>query len=193
MGQSSNLLITIPTKSGPEYLKRAATCEATWLRDSPVDYKFFRDADYSLDPDDVLVRQKRMKVMCKYALTNRYDYLFRVDADAFVWIDRLLDSGFESHDYMGWCLEYEGWKARNRTAHGGAGFFLSRKAMELVLNAPHFAHDGIYWGDIWTGQLLYDHGIRCKADARFHEHGAEVNLDELPTGHDFITVHPLNI
>jgi hypothetical protein len=188
MGQN-RLLICIPTKTDPEYLERAAICEATWLRDCPCDYKFFRDVDYGLDEQDPLVRQQRMKAMCRYALSQGYDFIFRVDSDAFVAVPKLLTSDFEAHDYMGWCLEYTGWKARNRTAHGGAGFFLSRKAMELVVAAQHFAHDHIYWADIWTGQLLYDVGISCVADARFVEgNGTDFTPDNLPS--DWISVHP---
>ena len=184
------LLITIPTKSAPEYLARAAVCESTWLRGSPVPYKFFRDSELGLDESDPLVRQKRMKGMCRYALDHGYDYLFRVDSDAYVRVPALLRSDFQNHDYMGWCLHYTGPMARNRTAHGGAGFFLSRRAMELVVDAPHFPHsDGYHWGDIYTGQLLFDHGIGCFADRRFVDDIFTVT----PLPENWITLHPLTL
>jgi hypothetical protein len=200
-GEPVKLLIAIPIKSAPEYLERAAVCEATWLKDCPCDYAFFRDSSnsprpasrntwyLSLDETDPLIRQQRMKSMCQFALDRGYDFLFRVDADAFVWVNRLLSCGFEAHDYMGWCLEYSGWKERNRTAHGGSGFFLSRKAMQVVIEGKHFPHDGIYWGDIWTGQLLYDNGIKCHADRRFYE---DINLT-VPNLESAISIHPLSV
>ncbi len=190
MDRHIRLLIAIPTKTAPEYLDRQKWCEETWLKDSPCEYKFFRDSEHGLDDQDPLARQKRMKVMCQYALTSDYDYLFRVDSDTYVWVDRLLASGFEQHEYMGYCLDYPKENARNRTAFAGPGFFLNRKAMIIVTKTAHFPHGDAYWGDIWTGQLLYDHGIECHRDLRFKEaDGGTTRLADFPPDHDYISVH----
>jgi hypothetical protein len=141
--------------------------------------------------------------MAQYALESGYDYVFRTDSDAYCWVNRLLASGFENHDYQGWCIDYpkhlETDKAL-RTAHGGIGFLLSRKAMEIVVREkPWMQSDGYYWGDIWTGEVLWQHGIRCQRDTRFldgsngAQHHGNVFASELPLDHPYISVHPLPV
>ena len=185
------LLIAIPTKSDPEYLDRAACCEATWLANCPCDYKFFRDSEFGLDESDPLVRQKRMKAMCLYALRLGYDFLFRVDSDAYVRVVQLLTSGFEAHDYMGWH------KVHDVSAFGSVGFFLSRRAMQLVVDAEHFPHPTgslglIYWGDMWTGFVLRAEGINCHVHAGFVDGlGTDFTAENLPAG-EWISIHPVS-
>jgi len=189
------LLICIPSKTDPLYLQRQAVCEATWLKDSPVPYRFFRDAELGLDETDPLIRQLRMKRICQYALANGYDFIFRTDSDAYVWVNRLLLCGYESQDYMGYCLNYPEHLGGNRTAHGGTGFFLSRRAMQIVVDGEHFpAGNGTYWADIWTGELLKKHGIRCYRDTRFLDgYGNEdISPDMLPANHQYIAIHPVS-
>jgi hypothetical protein len=200
------LLIAIPTKSGEHYAARAKACCDTWLKDCPCDFKMFSDADMGLteiDQHDNVndpIRCHRTKLMVKYAYENGYDNIFRVDADAYVWINRLLNSGFEQHDYMGWCLDYPKHLETDigrRTAHGGIGFFLSRKAMQVIVNAPvERCIDGKFWGDIWVGEQLWKRGIYCHRDTRFldgsypPQHQGNIAAHELPLDHQYISVHP---
>ena len=165
----ARLLIAIPTKSTDEYLTREQHCRATWLRDCPCDFKFFRDSDLGIDPSSEQCRQLRTQRMVQHALKHGYDFIFRVDSDAYVWVDRLLTSGFEQYDYVGYCLDYPPSKAYRRTAHGGSGFILSRRAMQIIANAnPCKTQQGNSWyGDIWAGEQLYAHSIRCHRDTRF--------------------------
>lgn len=163
---------------------------------SDVYYKFFSDADLGVDENDPKVRQLRTKLMAKYAYDAGYDFMFRVDADAYCYVNRLMASGFEQWDYAGNCLNYpkhlEVDKGR-RTAHGGAGFTLSRKAMAIVKEWEPFPQsDGIYWGDIGAGELLWKHGIYCHRDSRFVDKGdGHFDADNLPRDHNYITVHPV--
>jgi hypothetical protein len=216
----NKLLIAIPIKSEQKYVDRMNACRNTWLScvpdadsrlNPPLAYKAFSDAELGLDPNSPTVRPWRTKLMCKYALENGYDYIFRTDSDAYVWVNRLLASGFEQHDYMGWCLDYPKHLEKERglrTAHGGIGFFLSRRAMEIVANTePWKQEDGIYWGDIWTGEVLWKHGIYCHRDTRFLDgsngdptgalaasdiqHHGNIFADELPETHPYIAVHPV--
>lgn len=197
------LLIAIPIKNeneGREYQKRMAACEATWLKDCPCDYKFFTDEELGLDYKSATIRPDRTRGMCKYALENGYDYLFRCDSDTYVWLNRLLACGFEQHDYMGYCIEFFPPLPSKRTAHGGIGFFLSRRAMQIVADAKPFrCYDGNYWGDIWTGELLFKHKIYCHRDKRFMDgsgstkHHGNIFAHELPEDHQFISIHPLPV
>jgi hypothetical protein len=199
------LLIAIPIKTEPHYTDRAIACLDTWLKDCPCDYKLFSDADLGLteinqhDNENDPIRTWRTKLMVKHAYDNGYDFIFRVDSDAYVWVNRLLACGFENHDYMGWCLQEPQGEWCVNTAHGGCGFFLSRRAMEIVIDAPIEKYaDGKYWGDLWVGQQLYKAGIHCHRDTRFLDgsshanHHGNIAADELPLDHQYIVVHPVN-
>lgn len=206
------LLIVLPVKSGQggaHYPIRWEMCQSTWLKDSPVDFHGFTDADLGLTEIDQHqnaidpIRTLRTQLMVRWALERGYDYLFRTDTDTYVWVNRLLACGFEKHDYMGWCVGFprhleQDW-AMN-TAHGGVGFFLSRKAMEIVANAPVEKYvDGKYWGDLWAGHQLWKQGIYCHQDTRFldgssgnhAEHNGNISADELPLDHPYVAIHPV--
>lgn len=226
-----NLLIVIPTKSSQHYLDRMVACRATWLKDvlevdepcggryctescqpalchRPVAYKAFRDSDLDLieidqhDNANDPIRTQRTQRMVKFAYDKGFDFVFRVDTDAFVWVNRLLVSGFENHDYMGWCLDVPRHIEREwcmTTAHGGIGFTLSRKAMKIVVDAPVEKYvDGKYWGDLWAGQQLWKHGIHCHRDTRFLDgskppmHHGNIAADKLPLDHPYISIHPVD-
>lgn len=208
------LLVALPIKTDQQYTDRFAACEATWLSRAAslgIDYKGFTDAELGLvqidqhnnavDP----IRTQRTKGMAKYAYDNGYDFVFRVDTDTYVWLNRLLASGFEKYDYMGCCQNtgqgpFNGnlgeWSTQ--TAHGGDGFFLSRKAMKVIIDAPVSRYaDGKFWGDLWAGDQLWKRGIHCKQDTRFLDgsghatHHGNIGADELPADHPYISVHPV--
>jgi hypothetical protein len=199
------LLIVLPTKTEQQYLDRAKCCEETWLQDSPCDFKFFSDADLGLteinqhDNANDPIRTWRTKLMVKFAFENNYDFVFRVDTDAYVWIDRLLESGFERFDYFGYCEDVQQSTSEwcLRTAHGGCGFTLSRRAMEIVMNAPIDTYgDGKYWGDLWAGHHLWKSGINCHRDIRFvnNDRGDDkgnVSVDDIPENNQYISMHPV--
>lgn len=200
------LLICIPTceryegnETSPNRneAERRAACRETWLKDCPVDYKFFYGAGHVPTADDEVTLDvadgydnlsNKFRAICKWALDNSYDFLFRVDTDAYVYADRLLKSGFEKHDYSGFTLDYPGHLAHARYA-SGAGWTLSRKAMQVVAdNEPDNQAD-----DLWTGRILFRNGIRCHRDTRyvcgFQPHF--VPLAFLPPTHPAIVLHAL--
>lgn len=209
---SPKLLIVLPVKSeksGAHYPIRWEVCQSTWLKDSPVDFHGFSDAELGLNEIDQHknaedpIRTHRTQLMVRWALEHGYDYLFRTDTDTYVWVNRLLASGFEQYDYMGWCLGVPRHLERSwalNTAHGGVGFFLSRRAMEIVAAAPVEKYlDGKYWGDLWAGHQLWKHDIRCHQDTRFldgssgdhNQHNGNISADELPLDHQCIAIHPV--
>ena len=214
MGQDNavKLLIVLPVKSeksGAHYPIRWEVCQNTWLKDSPCDFRGFTDAELGLTEIDQHnnavdpIRTHRTQLMVRWALEHGYDYMFRTDTDTYVWVNRLLACGFEQHDYMGWSVGYprhlEKTWAMN-TAHGGVGFFLSRRSMEIVANAPVEKYlDGKYWGDLWAGHQLWKHGIYCHRDTRFldgssgdhAQHNGNISADELPLNHPYIALHPV--
>lgn len=180
-------------------MERIEWCKETWLKDSPVDWKGFTDSELGLteiDQHDNLndpIRTWRTKLMSKWAFKNGYEYMFRVDSDAYVWIHRLLACGFEKYEYSGWCLP-------GGTAHGGVGFFLNRLSLERVMEAPvERFRDHKYWGDLWAGTQLQKFGVKCHRDTRFLDgssgditiHHGNILADELPLDHPYISIHPV--
>lgn len=153
----------------------------TWLRNLPCDYRYFLGTPARFDPDVEYVDfadgpvwkgpgrtwtlNRKTEAAVTYALAHGYDYVFKCDDDTFVRPDRLLGSGFEKHDYSG---TTEAHSARPigvyRWAQGGAGYWLSRRAMEIV------SARGLHLSpaeDICVGQLLANHGIEPHHDARY--------------------------
>lgn len=202
----TKLLIAIPscntylgneTSANRNEPERRAACRETWLKDCSVDYKFFFGAGYTPVSDDEVVLDVpegyvglslKFRSICQWALDHGYDYLFRVDTDAYVWVDRLLQSGFEAHNYSGYTIPYPEHIAWARYA-SGAGWTLSRKAMAIVAasNPDHPADD------LWVGRVLFEHGIQCYRDTRYvvgHD-SHFVSLEHLPSLHPFIVLHAL--
>jgi hypothetical protein len=112
----------------------------------------------------------------KWVLAHDYTHVYKCDDDSWVHIPRLLASGFEKYDYMG------GSRTTNfDLAHGGglpfgqggAGYWLSRKAMQHVADS---AEDFWKWQeceDIGVGILLGTKGIGLHVDPRYF-HGTEL-------------------
>lgn len=207
------VLIAIPTKTAQYYSDRAVACAATWLKDCPCAYKLFSDHSLGLTEIDQHnnevdpIRTWRTKLMVSHAYEHGYDFVFRVDADAYVWVNRLLASGFEKWDYVGYCNDVpdDGSHWCRRTAHGGLGFFLSRLAMKVIVDAPIEKYsDGKFWGDMWAGQQLHKAGISCHRETRFVDAsltpvpGIPVHIPApgftpayLTPDHQWISIHPI--
>jgi hypothetical protein len=93
--------------------------------------------EVSLNVDDgYLSLPEKTQAMCKWALDHNFDYMYKCDTDTLVSPANLALS-FHEFDYMG------GENADNVSffhepvsfASGGAGYWLSRKAMEIVVNS----------------------------------------------------------
>lgn len=202
----SRLLIAIPTAEtysgnatspNRDEAARRAACRETWLRDSPADYRLFYGAG-KCDPalDEVVIDvpegyghlSTKFVRICQWALERDYDFLLRVDTDAYVYVDRLLRSGFGAYDYSGYTIDYPRHLAHARYC-SGAGWTLSRRGMELVVTA-NVTNEA---DDFWTGKVMYNAGIPCHRDTRFCC-GFEphfVPLAFLPERHSAIVLHAL--
>lgn len=146
----------------------------TWGRDIPkdVDLRFFTgDLDWRTlgkeihlnVPDDYLSLPLKTKAILEYSLQNNYDYTFLCDTDTFLLPDRLVRCGFESFDYsgrfgsqpkIGTTFHYKDQHGDYPNCHtwasGGVGYFLSRKASEIVVkSAPE-----VWAEDMYVGQVL---------------------------------------
>jgi hypothetical protein len=165
----------------------------TWLCEAVVDHRYFlgrgegsAEADEVwLDvPDDYDSLPIKSLALIAWAYEHDYDFIFKCDDDTYCRIDRLLSSGFEAYNYsgfrkispwFGWAIEF---------AQGGAGYWLSRLAMQAVLG---FAENPCTWGpeDLNLARILAAHGIRLHHDPRY-----QWTMDSVPRpDNDIITAH----
>ncbi len=109
----------------------------------------------------------------------QWDYLFKCDDDTFVSIPRLLSYDFQGRDYLG-----AEWRPGVGYGSGGAGYFLSRRAAEIVaerLTATSGSED------LEVGRVLRQAGVKFSIEPRFVPWGT---LNHRPKkGNDLITVH----
>ena len=126
----------------------------TWARDvSGADVIFFLGDSRATDtwqlandqislecPDDYNGLPYKTKAICKWAWDRDYTHIFLCDSDTFLMPARLLDSGFENFDYVGHFNGARGipnaiYGSLYSWASGGSGYWLSRRAMEIVADS----------------------------------------------------------
>ncbi len=203
---SEKFLIAIPTCH--EYSGNPATanrneearrqaCRDTWLKNCPADYRFFfGSGTRGTAPDEVILPcgddynslSHKMRAICKWAIAQGYTRILRVDTDAYVYVDRFLKANIE-HDYAGYTIDYPKHLEHARYA-SGAGFVLSRKAMDIVAaNTPDDPAD-----DLWTGRVLFQNGVKCSRETRFlcGQQPHYVDLKSLGKFHPYVVLHALS-
>lgn len=221
------ILIGIITAHHPSRTFYRECSRNTWLKDCPVDHIFvLGDAPQREEegdeegpwlvvdcPDDRKHMVLKNQGLFKYALSNDYDFCFRVCDDTQVNPERLMKSNLELYDYAGAMTA----KFRFGPVHvpiryldymqGGCGIWLSRKAMEMLVadewKGPirHFPpnidmgfdfkatiddHD---WDDRWIGEVLkgnlaWDDPKRLIPYLAYHLNGINIHEDELMFYHD---------
>lgn len=106
-------------------------------------------------PDDYMNLPTKTKHICRWMLERDYSHVFLCDTDTYVRVAELLKSGFQKYDIAGWFNGplgipkavdgYWSWLS------GGNGYWLSRKAAEIVRDFPL----GEEWAeDRMVGQAL---------------------------------------
>lgn len=152
----------------------------TWGKD--VDVRFFlggnnggiwdmHDEVIVDSPDNLDGLPFKVHEMCKY-LKDKTDYAFFCDTDTFLATKRLFACGYQKYDYAGKIdvigkpgvpvtyVDCRGTTIKNcfPFASGGFGYFLSRKAMEVIAAQPPSPEDPSSWAeDLWVAQRLGPH------------------------------------
>lgn len=108
--------------------------------------------------DDYRSLPEKVKKTCDFAYRSGYSELAKIDDDVFVWIGRLFaDATFA--DYRGFEVEADYKYA------SGTFYWLSRRAMKLVADAPWSPEQ--HAEDRWVGKIMLDNGIPLIHDHRF--------------------------
>lgn len=159
------------------HLERVQAQRDSWIKHIPPDvsYKFFfghgdRELNHDeigLDVDDDYFHLvHKVRAMCQWAIAHDYTNLFKCDTDTWIFPDRLIsNSDFGKYDYIG----LEGFRATRSYAMGGPGYWLSRKAMEIVANSNLYLAAGAnrISEDVYVGKMLRSHGISLHIDSRY--------------------------
>lgn len=163
------ILTTILTCSSTQ--ERADACLATWIKDikSPHDYFFYGDKiqsqamgkTWNCSPDEGEHRhrlpKKTYKMLVK-SLDYEWDFLFKCDDDTYVAFDKLINllKNYIPDDEL-----YIGRKIVNPLAYaqGGAGYVLSRSAMQARVNASEIFLTSPISEDRTLGTALKSQGI----------------------------------
>jgi hypothetical protein len=170
-----------------------------------LDYKFFmgrgQGAESAELPDDCVFLPDvddgygfltyKTQSSLRWAHERGYDFVLRCFPDTYIRVNRLMHSGFEKNDFHGDFRAEEGGRTDGGTgkqmptlqqaqnyASGGAGYWLSRRAFELLLNAPITGiwrdEITVYAEDLWVGNILGRSKLKLNYfdDNRFCNHGS---------------------
>jgi hypothetical protein len=184
IGAAINVLISI--LSCHRYNERRNAQRETWLNEMPLDYRFFlgrvpEQLEHGPRPtadqvfldvsDDYGSLPFKTLAMLAWAYARGYEYVFKCDDDTYCRTDRLLASGFENHDYSGFqkMSPYFG-KPGVDFAQGGAGYWLSRRAIAIVLQEEETKRPKNLCGgpeDINVARILKDAHVPLFDDQRY--------------------------
>lgn len=192
--------IIIGALSCKQYPERQNRCRHSWMADARrkgIDCVFLigdpsvkeptRDGDMLLlpCPSDYPSLPQRTRWFCKWLLTQDFQYALKLDDDTLVCIDRLAKYDFAGRDYIG-----AEWNPGVGYGSGGAGYFMSRKAVEIIAN--HMTHS-TGSEDLLVGATLRSHGIPFSLEPRLVPYGNGMGGRRWPLqGNDFITSHAVS-
>lgn len=149
----------------------------TWIKDSyaGLRQKFFMgNVGYSPIEDEIFLGSDvddsydflsvKTRAICQWAAERDIDYMFKADTDTLINPREFLFSNFQKYDYSGGFNEDVmpiGLQSRFgagtiQFASGGAGYWLSKKALTLVANSDKVVSCA---EDVFVAAVLREHGI----------------------------------
>jgi hypothetical protein len=178
MIQSNKVVAAILTAHDPSRWHYRQIARAQFLPNSPIPYKFvFGDAPYgdwskTGIPDDEILHAPgsdlkthlhlKDKAACQWALEQDAQFLWRAMDDTWWWPERILKANLFQFDYGGNfpCTLRLGGVFKTPMAyydfcHGGCGIWLSKKAMQKIVDTEWRAD----YLDDWPNQLEIGFGL----------------------------------
>ena len=184
----ARLPVLLVVNSARSYRARRDACRATWfgaLRSRVRHAVFVTGAgDFAVDKTDTAVLDcavpdgyddiwQKTLASFRWALhCTDWTHLFHCDDDTYVAPSRWLAAGIPRGDYVGCPYPHDWWPTPY--ASGGAGFWLTRHAVEiLVTMLPRYVKRYVDTkgapltsDDLLIGKCLADVGVRLTTDAR---------------------------
>lgn len=155
--------ILIAISSCSRYEDNHQSMRDTWLPEATalgMDYRFFVEKGGIEKADTIATENEDWAMTCRlkykvgWAYQQGYNYVFSCFPDTYARPDRLLSCGFDKFDYFGSVFKHASVGA-TFYCHGGAGYFLSRRAMEMVTKeTSSYLND-----DCWLGDTLNKMGV----------------------------------
>ena len=159
----------VAIKSCEAHWDRCSAIRDTWAKDSEIVRAF---TGWQLDVSDSYeALPQKTRAICKWALKRGHLNVFFCDTDTYVCLPRLKPP---EHDYVGYKLPDKGY------ASGGAGYWLSRKAMEYV---AQFENDMFDYEDEMVGAAMAIADIELVHDPRY------ALYDDVLPGNEVISRH----
>lgn len=143
----------VAVKSCEAHWDRCSAIRDTWAGDD-ARVHFFTGAELGVH-DSYEALPAKTRAICQWAIKRGHLWAFFCDTDTYVCLPRLKPP---EHDYVGYRLEGKDY------ASGGAGYWLSRKAMEIVAkaNPEKFKNE-----DEMVGTVLALFGIQLVHDPHY--------------------------
>jgi hypothetical protein len=164
-------LIAVVTCDDFRFRERANAQRETWVPEiKNADVKFFlgrtsRNSDSDeiiLDVDDGYKElPAKVQGVCRWALDNGYDYIFKTDDDVYINVPSFETLSPAPYDYVG---RFRGPSDPHHPWDyaSGFGYWLSRRAMQIVVDSPL---DEAEWAeDRWVAKVLQQAGIQGYTD-----------------------------
>ncbi len=162
--------IKIAIKSSHRYADRRQAQRDTWLQELDEDFFFVVGDPEPSAPDMLYARgcsdafadiAPKVLAACEYALSENVTNLCILDDDTYLRPERLLNSGFEKFDAIGFVRTQLGWPYLQ-----GSCFCLSSLAMQAVIKHADLMVNGVP-DDVALGHCLYAEGISFTHEHRF--------------------------
>lgn len=149
--------------------KNKAQRETCFQDTHGADVRFFFGRGSSQGPDEIILDveddyknlPEKVSLMLRWALDQGYDYIFRMDSDVYVVMERLMAAIPVGHDYCGRLRGPSG--SYPAPYASGFAYWLSRRGAEARIagETEDIAEDRA------TGNILMSAGIKCKPDYRY--------------------------
>jgi hypothetical protein len=99
----------------------------------------------------------------EWTLARGYDFIFKIDADTWLDVPKLLAAGFEAHEWVGLMGDKGASGGVGHCTSGGVGIWLSAEAMRLFLDHyPKMGGGKMHYFDDWALSLTLATSAKLK-------------------------------